>query len=164
MIRRQAGFTLIEILIAVLVLGIGLLGVAGLQSATLRINQGAYLRSQATLLARDIGDRMRANPRGAADGAYDMGGSGSASLSSSCETTSGCGTTVMASHDLAEWINTVQARLPQGDAVVCIDSSAGDGTPGAPACDGSGDSYLVKIWWFETEDQEDQRFETEIRP
>jgi len=61
--RRTSGFTLIEVLIAVLVLGIGLLGVAGLQSVALSMNQGSYVRTQATVLARDIADRMRANNR-----------------------------------------------------------------------------------------------------
>lgn len=60
--NKNAGFTLIEVLIATLVLAAGLLGLAGLQVASLRDNQSAYNRSQATQLTYDIADRIRANP------------------------------------------------------------------------------------------------------
>lgn len=59
--RQQAGFTLIEVLIAVLLLSVGLLGLAGLQTASLRNNGSALLRSQATTIAYDILDQMRAD-------------------------------------------------------------------------------------------------------
>jgi type IV pilus assembly protein PilV len=49
--NSQGGFTLVEVLVAVVILGLGLLGLAGLQAASLRNNHSAYLRSQATLLA-----------------------------------------------------------------------------------------------------------------
>jgi type IV pilus assembly protein PilV len=59
--RAQRGMTLVETLIALLVLSIGLLGIAGLQMTSLQNNRGAHLRSQAAVLAYDIADRMRAN-------------------------------------------------------------------------------------------------------
>ena len=59
--RRQAGFSLIEVMVAVLVLGIGLLGFALLQTMTLRFTQSANYRTQATNLAYDLLDQMRAN-------------------------------------------------------------------------------------------------------
>ncbi len=59
--RGNEGFTLLEILVAVLVLSIGLLGIAGLQVTGLRFNHSAYARTQATLLAYELADRMRAN-------------------------------------------------------------------------------------------------------
>ncbi len=58
--RRCRGFSLMEVLVALLVLAIGLLGLAALQTQGLRFNQGAYVRSQATILAYDIMDSMRA--------------------------------------------------------------------------------------------------------
>jgi len=67
----QRGATLIEALVALLVLSIGLLGVAALQVQALRSNHGAHLRSQATVLAADILDRMRANRTQALGGAYN---------------------------------------------------------------------------------------------
>ena len=62
LMNKNTGFTLIEVLIAMLVLAVGLLGLAGLQATSLKNNQSAYNRSQATQLAYDIADRMRSNP------------------------------------------------------------------------------------------------------
>jgi type IV pilus assembly protein PilV len=56
------GFTLVEVLVAALVLAVGLLGLAGLQLASMKSNHSAYLRSQATVAAYDLLDRMRADP------------------------------------------------------------------------------------------------------
>lgn len=63
MIKRtaQRGTTLVETLVALVVLSVGLLGIAALQMASLTNNRGAHLRSQAAVLAYDIADRMRAN-------------------------------------------------------------------------------------------------------
>lgn len=160
-----SGFTLIEVLIAVLVLGIGLLGVAGLQSVALSMNQGSYVRTQATVLARDISDRMRANRQAAIDGAYDMSAGASATEQSACETASGCNPAALAGHDLYRWTQAVAVTLPNGEAHVCVDSTPdGSGTPGAPACDGSGDNYAVKIWWFDKEAEDQEQFVTVLRP
>ncbi|PIE37259.1 MAG: type IV pilus modification protein PilV [Gammaproteobacteria bacterium] len=57
----QAGFTLIEVVIAALVLAIGILGIAGMQLVSFQTNQGAYFRSQATYIAADMLDRIRLN-------------------------------------------------------------------------------------------------------
>lgn len=56
---RQRGVSLIEVLVTVLILGVGLLGVAALQIKSMRLNQDAYLRSQATVLASSLVDSMR---------------------------------------------------------------------------------------------------------
>lgn len=61
---RDSGFTLLEVLIALLVLSIGLLGLAALQTVGLRSNQMATMRTTAVQAAYDITDRMRANPQG----------------------------------------------------------------------------------------------------
>jgi len=59
--KSQAGFTLIEILVAMLILAIGMLGIAAMQLRGLQYNHDAYLRSQVNLLAYNISDRMRLN-------------------------------------------------------------------------------------------------------
>lgn len=69
---RARGFTLIESLVALLVLSIGLLGIAAMQLASLQANNGAFQRTQATFLAQDIADRMRANRNAALAGEYDF--------------------------------------------------------------------------------------------
>ncbi len=68
---RSHGFSLIEVMVALLVLSIGLLGIAGLQVFSLKYNHQSYERTQAVTLIYDIADRMRANPHGVIAGAYD---------------------------------------------------------------------------------------------
>lgn len=58
--HRAKGSTLLEVLVSIVVLSIGLLGLAGLQATSMKSNHSAYMRSQATLLAYDLADRMRA--------------------------------------------------------------------------------------------------------
>lgn len=160
--KSMRGFTLVEVMVALLVLGIGLLGVAGLQSATLGMNHASYLRSQATVLAEDITDRMRSNPRGMASGAYDEG---TASSHAGCTDVTGCTTTEMAENDLNEWQNALATQLPEGEGVVCFDSTPDDGSGmGSPACDGGGSHRKVKIWWYSKDEQQTRGFVTEVRP
>lgn len=64
--HRQRGFNLLEVLVAIFVLAFGLLGLAALQMQTLRSNHSAMLRTQATFLAIDVTERIRA--QGTADG------------------------------------------------------------------------------------------------
>lgn len=66
-----SGFSLIEVLIAVFVIAIGVLGVSSAQLLSLKNNQSAYYRSQANFLVMDMLDRMRANPKGVQDGYYE---------------------------------------------------------------------------------------------
>ena len=100
---RQKGFTLIEVLVAVIVLAIGLLGMAGLQATALRYTSTAYQRSQATSLAYDIADRMRANVGAARAGAYNI----------PLNATAPTGNTLAAS-DLQEWRRAQANTLPAG--------------------------------------------------
>ncbi|MEJ2142634.1 MAG: type IV pilus modification protein PilV, partial [Gammaproteobacteria bacterium] len=58
--KHSFGFSLLEVMIAMVIFSIGLIGLAGLQSASLGYNHSAYLRSQATYLAYNILDKMRA--------------------------------------------------------------------------------------------------------
>ena len=69
--RPVRGFTLIEVLVAIVLLSIGLLGVAGMQLSGLRYHQGAYVRAQATALLADMADRLRTNPTGVGAGSYN---------------------------------------------------------------------------------------------
>ena len=99
--KKNIGFTLIEVLVAMLVLAVGLLGLAGLQATSLRNNQSAYNRSQATQLAYDIADRMRANISGKAT--YTAMLPSAATAKSTCLSTPGCSIADMATNDLYEW-------------------------------------------------------------
>jgi type IV pilus assembly protein PilV len=144
--NSASGFTLIEVLISVLVLAIGLLGMAALQMNGLRNNQSAYLRAQATQLAYDMADRMRTNILEARDpmsgGTYNNG----AATANDCAVNV-CTTAQMTGYDFAQWNSALQTQLPLGAGTVCIDSTPNDGTSTAPACNGTGTVYAIKVWW-----------------
>ncbi len=141
---RQGGMTLIEILVSLLILAIGMLGMAGLQTVGLRSTQSAYQRTQAAILGHDIVERLRANRQGVERGGYDHA---VGSVTASCNSLSGCTPAQMAANDVAQWKQALAAALPEGEGTVCHDSSPDDGTPAAPACDGGGDLFAIKIWW-----------------
>lgn len=107
------GFTLLEVLIALLILSVGLLGIAGLQLTSLRSNNSAYLRSQATILAYDILDRMHANRAQAQSGGYNITITGTSSLPSA-------GSTNQADEDLNKWGTNVLNTLPSANASVNV--------------------------------------------
>lgn len=69
--RKQRGFSMIEVLVSLLVIGIGLLGLSGLQIASMKSTNNAHSLNIATMLAMDLTDRMRANPAGVAGGFYE---------------------------------------------------------------------------------------------
>mgnify|MGYP001812258569 FL=1 len=147
---QQSGFTLIEVLVSVLVLSIGLVGVAALQGVSLKNTQSAFMRSQATALAYDLADRMRANLLSARTGKYDPG---TAAAVAACKSTTGCTAQDMAKNDLAEWNAAIATYLPMGQGFVCVDSTPNDGASAAsPACDGVGTQLTVKIWWDDNRD------------
>lgn len=83
---RQQGTTLIEALVAVVVLSIGLLGMAGLQANALKLNQTSMQRSQATILAYSILDQMRSDTAAAKAGDYDLAFDGEPAEGSALET------------------------------------------------------------------------------
>ncbi|MCI0734504.1 MAG: type IV pilus modification protein PilV [Methylococcaceae bacterium] len=167
--RRYAtdrGFTLVEVLIAVFVLALGLLGLCGLQVASLQNNHSAYLRSQATLLAYDMADRMRANATALAAPALAYNNP-TATNNTNCTTVTGCTPAEMALHDMYEWSaagspTSVTNVLPSGAGIVCIDATPNDGGSAAPACDGNGNSYAIKVWWTDDRSGQEMRFVTTV--
>jgi len=102
----QAGVSLIEVLVAVVLLSIGLLGLAGLQASGMRVGQSSIHRSQAAQLAQDIIERMRANVASA--GAYDLALGDAAPACAS-----------VASCDLRDWRLRLQS-LPAGAGAVTV--------------------------------------------
>lgn len=110
--KKQSGFTLVEMLVTTLILAFGLLGMAGLQTLSLRNNNNAYLRTQANILAYDIVDSMRANRTAALAGQYDI------SLTESPPSGSS-----IANSDLSAWLGRLGTVLPQGDGAVACDTT-----------------------------------------
>ena len=111
--QNQQGFTLIEVLIAALVLSVGLLGLAGLQAVSQKLSYSSYLRSQASTLAYEIADAMRANQENVAD--YDVGNT--AVTCSMTYTRTGLNA---ASDDVNEWKNRIACVLPEGKGGIDI--------------------------------------------
>jgi len=151
----EAGFTLMELLITVVILSIGLLGLAGLQFHSLRGNQNAYMSSIATAQVWDAADRVRANLKGAEDDHYK------ALTASGVEDpgciSSGCTTAQLAQYDAFVWHGRNAALLPGGEGVICLDSTPSDGADQAGHdCDGSQtagmDIFVAKVWWDDDRD------------
>lgn len=122
----ESGFGLIEVLVSVLILAIGLLGLAGLQTQSLKFNNEAFFRSQATLLAMDLADRMRAN-RDVIEktpNAYQFPASQTVpSTYPQCDD-SQCTPAQLAEYDFAEWKQRAVEVLPGVSAYVALEPSA----------------------------------------
>lgn len=119
---RQAGVSLIEVLITALVLAIGLLGLASLQANSLVGNQQSYMRSQATSLAYDMSDRLRANKTAALDGDYNSGFAATVG----CAVPQGGGS--VAENDLESWQIALACALTEGRGAVDVDNASGIAT------------------------------------
>ena len=162
---KERGFSLMEVLVTVLVISVGLLGLAVLQAQALKNNGQAYVRTQAVLGAYDLAERMRANPQGFKQGLYatvaaNGGGAGGAAASAPMEddgegggdkdcSAAQCNPKELAKYDLKEWRHHLAQVLPLGTGATCVDSKPGDGSPTKPKCDGKGpaDVLAIKIWW-----------------
>jgi type IV pilus assembly protein PilV len=107
---NEQGFTLIEVLVALVIISVGLIGLAALQTGGLRNNNSAMIRSQAVLAAEDILDRMRANRTDALGEDYDIG------LGATVDGTY----TGMVWTDLTEWRNSLSHQLANGDGSVDV--------------------------------------------
>jgi len=144
--QRQTAFTLFEVLIAILILSVGLLGLASLQANSLRSNNSSYMRSQASVLAYDMADRIRANRT--AD--YIAPLPNGAQLAS-CLTAPGCSPNSMAQNDIFEWQTAVGNTLPLGSGAITL----------------NGNVYTISISWddnFSDGDTAGQTFTTRFIP
>jgi type IV pilus assembly protein PilV len=136
---RQAGFSLIEVLVTMLLISLALLGTSGLQTFALKLNQGGQFRTQAVLLASDLSERMEANKPAAVAGSYVYTcPSPAAASSSACSPTGGaCGPAALATFDLLQWQATVASTLPQSS---CSVVQTGAGNPS---------TYAISITWVD---------------
>ena len=138
------GVGLVEVLVTVLVMAIGLLGVAGLQGVSMRNNHSAYLRTQATTLAYDIVDAMRVNVTAARNGAYNIGyGATPASANA------------IAQADLTTWRTNINTLLPAGTALTMAQQSQ--------ITQGANNTFTVDIRWDDSRGAAAQTFRVTTR-
>jgi type IV pilus assembly protein PilV len=152
-----AGFTLVEVLVALFVVALGIAGAAGLQTLAVRAGRDATRLSDATRLARSLAERMRANPHALAlpDAAnpyllldYDAG-SGPPTAPGLCYADASCDADALARFDLFEVCETLASGFPGGRIRVCRDAVPLDAA-GLPAwtCDAQdGAPLVVKLGW-----------------
>ena len=128
---KEKGFMLIETLVAVIILAIGLLGMASMQVAGLKNNNSAYTRTQATYLAYDIIDRIRNNPNADYSLAMgstpsDVGGVSALNLCSFTDAAStlNCSEDNLSTFDQATWVADIANVLPSGEGEITVNGSA----------------------------------------
>lgn len=127
-LARQRGVSLIEVLMAVLIFSVGLIGLAGLLVMASRSNQAAYLRTQVTFLAGNMADRMRANPVGLWNGAYD-GDVKADDKAKACNAGAACTPAEVAARDRSAWAGMLSTALPDAKASIQCDSGSAGFTP-----------------------------------
>ena len=149
--NAERGYTLIEVLVAVVILSIGLLGLALLTGMGLQDNTRAYQRSIAVFLAYDIADRMRANPEGMIKGYYvwDLDpDTDPPATEPACNADGTCDPRQRASRDVYHWSNALRLGsvqwpnqgLPQGSGSILQD-------------DTNPSRYHVNVRWVEAENR-----------
>ena len=120
-VQKIAGVTLIEVMVSLVILAMGLLGIAALHGLGAKFGNKAYYRSQAIAQAYDIVDRMRANPVGVAASNYIQDPMPS-SYSSDCGSDS-CSAADLATYDLVAWNTLNGTVLPNGAGAVSVAGS-----------------------------------------
>lgn len=156
---QAAGFTLLEVLVAIVVLSFGVLGMVGLQAAALQSNKEARYQAAAARLGRELGDLMRGNKDVALQPAginnpylfeYPKGAPPTAEKKCTDEP---CTSTLdVATFQINDWLTRLTEELPGARVSVCFDTTPYDnsgGSKGRPHwdCTGTGSVAFVKIGW-----------------
>ena len=114
---RQRGFSLVEVLIALIIMSVGMLGIAGLYVQSMQAGRTSMFRHQAVTLAGDVADRIRANPR--AGIAYAGFGADHKCIDGGVD----CNEAQMAANDILIWDQEALDSLPNGDVIVAFDNA-----------------------------------------
>jgi type IV pilus assembly protein PilV len=158
-VRSAGGFTLLEVLVAVFVLAVGILGAAATQLTALRTRHQSSLMSNGVQLASSLADSMRANREmmRAADSAnpylqlsYDVADGAPQAPGASCFPGAGCRAAQLADAELYRFKDALHAGFPGGRALVCRDSQVWNGARGALrwTCGAAAQAPIViKVGW-----------------
>ncbi|HEX7130493.1 MAG TPA: type IV pilus modification protein PilV [Rhodanobacteraceae bacterium] len=133
--RGARGVSMIEVLVAIVIFSLGLLGLALMQLKGASFTKDSGARSAAVLLARSLADRMQANPQGVTDGDYVWTG-GTPPTYTDCSSAA-CTPAQVANNDLNAWLSQMQASLPASASTAAVGQvlSNGDGT------------YTISVQW-----------------
>jgi len=134
---RQKGFSLVEVLIALVIMSVGMLGIAGLYVQGMQAGRSSMLRHQAVILAGDIADRIRANPT--AGVAYDHIATAAGANNNCVNGGIDCNPAQMAANDIFIWQDQADNSLPGGDVAVAFTAAVGAQPP----------TYLITVTWTE---------------
>ena len=129
----QRGITIIEVLVAMLILAVGLLGMASLQVRAVSDTSNSSFRSIAIFYANDLADRIRSTPAGSYGAHTTSKGSAAnaGTKTDNCLKIAGCSPAAMVNHDYWEWENNIELALPDGAGEVAL----------------NGDVYTVTVSW-----------------
>lgn len=114
--KKQAGATMIEVLVTILVLAVGLLGLSATQVMSLKNGNNAHHRYMAALAAHEMAERMRANPDGLELASYD--GKTADGTEASVDCSNGCSAADLARLDLYDWGQVISTNLPGGEGQI----------------------------------------------
>lgn len=146
-LRPSRGFTLLEVLIALVVFSLGLLGLAGLMVMSVKTNHSAYLRTQATFLAQSMSDRMRANPMSVWANTYNA--TYPITGSDPCAGGAVCGYADIAKHDMVLWGQQLADQLPNAAATIECTPTTGITTPNPASNPPYNGLCSMRITWNE---------------
>lgn len=151
----QQGVSLLEVLVAILVLSFGLLGMLGLTANGIKMTSSSHYRTIAAQQLSRMADTINSNPYLASRYAPP-----SNTADAACLTATGCPHTAstadlddnsyatMPNNDYAVWLANLPTLLPSGAGVVCLDATPADGNSGSFACSGAG-RPTIKVCWNE---------------
>jgi len=123
--RKPGGFTLIEVMIAMLMLSVGLMAMSGLQASSMRQTHMAYMRTQAAIAASEMAERMRANVVGVQNNQYASVTALPSPVPTACDGAYECSATEIAARDAYEWLDSLANNRDLVSAqgrVICLDS------------------------------------------
>ncbi len=160
-LRTQRGVGLLEVLIALVIISIGLLGMAGLQAKAVKAERDSFNQTMAMVYAYYLSERVRANGEDplAPTFPYNNFTAPIANPGTNCDLlAANCTVAQRARQDVFEWQQQVALNLPNANAVICLDSTPFDGTARVNAagvttlvhgCDGAaGANYAIKLFWL----------------